>query len=246
MGAFHMLGPVGTLLGAAIWIWGVIEMFRRGHAWPWLLAAFFFGPVGALIYLAVVVVPDMLPARRPKAGPRLQLAQAEIEVKRLDNAPAWRDLAEARRAKGRHEEALAAAEQAFAKDPEDPHIAWELAQCRIAAGRAAAAIEPLDIALAKDRGFAAGAALHALAVARRGAGDAAGALAALRELGARTSRPEFLYSLAQAEAEVGEVSTARALLQRIVDEGSLVPRYLAGEVRPWIRKANRRLAELPA
>lgn len=235
---------IPSLLITALWLWAAIEMFRRGDVRSWWIVALFLGPLGALAYLLVRVMPEWMPAARPQAGPKISLALAEIEVERLDNASAWRDLAEARRFKGRYPEALEAARRAAQKDPRDPHVAWELAQCLIASGAAGEAIAPLELALERDRSFAAGDTLLAYARALDAAGRRDEALAAYRELGTRSSRSELVYALAEAEIAAGNVDAGRAALQRVINEGKLVPGYLAGQVRPWMRRAKRRLADL--
>ena len=39
-------------------------------------------------------------------------------------------------------------------------------------------------------------------------------------------------------AALGDRDAALRSLQRIIDEGALVPRYLQREVRPWVRRAR--------
>lgn len=235
---------VFTILTTALWLWAAVEMFRRGDVRSWWMLALLLGPLGALAYLLVRVVPEWAPAPRPSQGPRIPLALAEIEVERLDNAMAWRDLAEARRFRGKTAEALEAARRAADKDPRDPHIAWELARCLLAAGLAEEAIAPLTRVLERDRSFAGGEALFAHAQSLAATGRHQEALEAYRELGARSSRSELVFALAEAEAAAGYAEPARVAFRRVISEGKLVPRYLAREVRPWMRRAEKRLAEL--
>lgn len=233
-----------SLLVFGTWIWAAVEMYRRGDLRSWWVLALLFAPLGPVLYLLVRVVPDLVPAPRPQKGPKIALQLARIEVERLDNASAWRDLAEALRFAGKTGEALEAARRAAEKDPRDPHIAWELAQNELASGLGLEAIESLGRVLERDRGFAAGDALFALARALEAVGRPDEALAAYRELGARSSRSEMVYALAEIEVAAGNLEAARDAFRRVVSEGKLVPSYLAREVRPWMRRAEKRLAEL--
>lgn len=244
---FHLFSGALGLFATAFWIWMAVEVVRRGHVNPWLWVVLIFGPVGGAVYFFAVILGDsklVASVGRPKEGPRLRLPQAEIEVRRLDNASAWRDYAESLRFANRLPEAVGAARNAVAKEPKDPHINYELGRCLVLAGQGSEAGRYLEVTLANDRGFDSGEALFLLAEARSAQGDEAGALTLRRELAGRSSQPRYLFALAEAERRAGDINGARTALERIVREGELVPPYLRGQVGPWIRKARKALAQL--
>ena len=66
----------------------------------------------------------------------------------------------------------------------------------------------------------------------------------MTELTGRHVNPPFLWELARLQGETGDRAAARATLERLIDDAQYVPRYLRGSVRPWVRRAQKRLREL--
>jgi len=235
------------ILGSAFTIWMAVEAVRRGQASGWLWVILVFGPVGAAVYFFSEYLEQPLlgwsgsHGRQVSAG---DLRVAEAEVHRLDNAATWLGYASALRARKHYPRAVEAARKAVERGPSSVDAQYELAQALIAAGRGAEAVVPLQRVIATNRSFDSEAALFSLGRIRLASGDAAGALAALEEVGSRSSRPEFLYELAIALAQGGRRDEAARVLQRIISEAELVPPYLKRSVKPWVRKSRQGLRRL--
>ena len=251
-------------MGGMLWwlqglftIWMLIECFRRGQAMPWALIILFFPVIGALAYL-VLEVQTLVPipgfgsaggsgtavAFRTHRVTGEQLREAEAEVKRLDNAAAWSDLAALLVAKKRHEEAEAAAATALAKDPEDLEARYLRGRSLLELGRVEEAAGELRLVVAREPGHDYGDARLALAKALEATGDLEQALQHYEALGQASSRPDILFHLAEILDRTGHRPAARATLERIVNEAELVPAFARRRFGPWVARAKRTLEQL--
>jgi tetratricopeptide (TPR) repeat protein len=235
------------ILGSAFTIWMAVEVVRRGQASGWLWVILVFGPVGAAVYFFSEYLDQPLfgwsgsHGRKVSAG---DLRVAEAEVHRLDNAATWLGYASALRARKQYPRAVEAAQKAVERDASSVDAQYELAQALSAAGRGAEAVAPLQRVIATNRSFDSEAALFALGKIHLASGDLDGARAALEEVESRSSRPEYLYELAIALAQLGRRDEAARVLQRLINEAELVPPYLKRSVKPWVRKSRQGLRRL--
>lgn len=240
-----------SLLGIGFSVWMAVDAFRNGKAYPWIWLILFLPPFGALGYFALEIAGPAL-GRFRFDRPRVSgadLAKAELDVRRLDTAAAWTDYASLLRQKGRAREALAAAEEGLRRNEGSRDARYERGQARRSTGDAAGAVADLAPVVASDDDYANGEALLALARAREASGDLAGARRDLERLVERHSATANLYELGRVQAAAGDPAAADATLQRLIDEYAFVPRYLRGQVRPWVWKAKalrRRLDRTPA
>ena len=235
------------VLGSAFTLWMAVEAVRRGDAGRWLWIILVFGPIGAAVYFFSEVAGGgriALFGFRQRKVTAAELRQAEVDVKRLDNAASWAEYASLLRARKDHAKAAEAATRAVERAPNDANAGYELGLALLGAGRFAEAVPALEAVVARDRRYEADEALYALAKAQQGANDLAAARASLMELSERRSRPEILFDLATVQGLLGEREPALRSLQRIVDEAVLVPPYLQREVRPWVRRAKQAIAKL--
>jgi hypothetical protein len=222
-------------------IWMAVEAVRRGDAGRWLWIILMFGPVGAAVYFFSEYLgagPWRQITFRTRKVSAAELKQAEVDVRRLDNAAAWTDYASLLRARKDFARAADAARRAVERDPASLDAQYELGLAFLSAGRFPEAREALAVVIARNRGFDSDDALFALAQAEIGVRDYVSARANLEELAGRRSRPEILYELAGAQAVLQDREAALRSLQRIVDEAVLVPAYLQRNVRPWVRRAR--------
>ena len=236
------------VLGLAFTAWMAVEAVRRGQANPWLFIILFFPPIGAAVYFFTNVGSTLFrgsgfvrPGRRATAA---DLSRAQAVVRRLDNASTWTTYATLLRERGRHAEALEAAEQALRRDPDEIDAQYERGRALLQADRTAEGIASLQIVLAKKRSFDSDNALLLLAAAHEAEGDLAAARSELEELVGRSSQPRALYQLAAIQARTGDRDQARQTFTRIIDEADYVPRYLQRTVRPWVRQARKALHQL--
>jgi tetratricopeptide (TPR) repeat protein len=239
--------PILYILGIAFTVWAAVDAAQHGRTSPWLWIILMFPPFGALVYFLTHHGDDWfirLTRHSRRKVTAADLAKAQAEVLRLDNAANWLDYASALRARKDYKRAVEAASKAVERDAANIDAQYELALALIAAGRLPDAAAPLERVIARSRSHDSEAALFAFARTRLAAGDAAGARDLLEEIGGRSTRPEFLYEWAAVAARLGRREEAARALQRIIVEGELVPNYLKSSVRPWIRKARHGLRRL--
>ncbi len=235
------LAGVGYTIAAALYA------LRRGDAgWLWIILV--FGPIGATIYFVQALgsrpLDQLALYGKRFSGREVELARQE--VKRLDTGHAWREYAAALRQSGKPQEALAAARTAAEREPDALETHQELGLALLAAGQPAPAVGELQRVVDADPHWELGAALFSLARAQELSGDRAAARASLERLVERHSETQILWQLGCVQRDLGDHVAARATFQRLVDDSAYVPRYLRGKVMPWVRRARRELARLPA
>jgi hypothetical protein len=236
------------LLGTFLTVWMAVDAVRRGRSFYWLWIMILFNPLGAVIYFFAEYLDGSPLARWTRQAlpgvTAAELRRAEADVNRLDNAATWLAYATALRARGQHAKAIEAAQKAADRAPANVDAQYELARALVDAKRPAEAIAPLERVVGHSRSFDSEQALFLLGRAQCASGDLEAARRSLEEVGSRSSRPEFLYELATLQARLGDRESAARTLQRIVHESELVPPYLKGSVRPWVRKARGGLRKL--
>ncbi len=108
----------------------IIHAVRNGHTMPWLYVLIFLPLAGAIAYIFVVIVPEMMSARdvqrlhsaaRAMADPNKGLREAERNAEMIGSVDSRRILAEEYAARGRRREAIAIYDDLlqghFADDP---------------------------------------------------------------------------------------------------------------------------------
>ena len=240
-------------------VWMLVECFRRGQALPWAIVILFFQFFGALAYFilevqTLVSIPGFggggsgrqvaRVAFRPSRVTGQQLREARTEVRRLDNAAAWSDLASLLCARRKHEEAERAAATALEKDPDELEARYVRGRSLLELGRADEAVAELERVLAADPGHDYGDARLALAKALEATGRLEQAREHYERLGEGSSRPDVLFHLAEIQHRTGDVDSARSTLQRIVDEAELAPSFARGRSTKWVARAKRTLRGL--
>jgi tetratricopeptide (TPR) repeat protein len=240
MGWLLLSAPV---LGAAFTIWMAVDSVRRGRA-QWLVLILCTGPIGAAIYFACEVHRSGRDvAFRPHRVSQGELLRAEADLHRVDNASAWTDYAAALRARGRHADAVTAAQRALERDPQELHARYELGRALLAGGRPAEAAVELAQVTAREPDHDYGDALLALGKAREAAGDLEGARAAYAGLAERSTRPEVLYHLALLHHRLGDDAGCAAALERLVAENQYGPEFSRRRSRPFVRRAQKWLKQ---
>jgi hypothetical protein len=247
------MSQVLGFLSTVFTIWMLVECMRRRQFMPWGWIILFFPGIGAAIYFVVEVqtafsIPG-LGGESSQSQVRFrkhrvtgaQVREARIEVQRLDNAPAWSDLAVVLGAKKRWAESEEAAARSIAKDADELEPRYARGRALYELGRHSEAIEELERVLKTDPNHDYGDARLACAKAHEAAGNLAAALVHYRRLGEGSSRPDVLYHLAEVLHRSGDETAAKATLQRIVDEAELAPSFARRRQRPWVARAKRTL-----
>jgi hypothetical protein len=238
------------ILGLAFTAAAAVDAVRQGRT-QWLWIILFFPTIGALVYFVSTYVvggglgsslPRFVSTLRPVSSRELE--EAALNVRRLDTANAWTEYASLLRRRGRAAEALTAAGKAVERDGESLDARYEMGRSLLEAGRPREAVSALSQALSRNRYVENGEGLFALALAQDRSGDAKAALATLEELILRHATPLFLWELARVQEATGDRAAARGTLERLVDDANYVPAYLRRSVRPWVRRARKRLHDL--
>ena len=244
MGFFSFLFPWGILLQAI----ALVHFIRRRPETMWLWIIIFLGPIGALVYIVLEVVPDLGLLRHAydAMGRRKRIRHLEALV--LENP-----------ASGNYEELadLYLDEKKFARAREcydkaltsrathaDPFYRRGIAEIEL--GDFNAAVCDLEYVTARDPRYDSHRALALLAHAYANTGQAEKADAAFQQATEASTLTETYVTYAAFLAAQGRAAEAREWAQRILARRASMPRYLQRRERPWFRKAKALLRRLPA
>jgi len=231
----------------ALRIVAIIHFIRRrpNFFWIWVIL---FHWVGALIYIAVEVIPDAGLLRSSfQVFPRRRRIQ-ELERTILDNPSAgnYEELGLLYLDDGDFVRARASYDRAISSrtDHADPFYRREIAEIEL--GDFAAAVPDLERAVTSDPGydFHRAKGLLAWAYAKTGQTDKADAM--FREATRISTLSETYYHYALYLESQGRNAEARIWAQRILEKKPTMPGYLRRRERPWFRKASGLLGRLPA
>lgn len=231
----------------ALRIVAIIHFIRRrpNFFWIWVIL---FHWVGALIYIAVEVIPDAGLLRSSfQVFPRRRRIQ-ELERAIIDNPSAgnYEELGLLYLDDGNFVRARASYDRAISSrtDHADPFYRRGIAEIEL--GDFAAAVPDLERAVTSDPGydFHRAKGLLAWAYAKTGQNDKADAM--FREATRISTLSETYYHYALYLESQGRNAEARIWAQRILEKKPTMPVYLRRRERPWFRKASGLLGRLPA
>lgn len=231
----------------ALRIVAIIHFIRRrpNFFWIWVIL---FHWVGALIYIAVEVIPDAGLLRSSfQVFPRRRRIQ-ELERAILDNPSAgnYEELGLLYLDDGNFARARASYDRAISSrtDHADPFYRRGIAEIEL--GDFAAAVPDLERAVMSDPGydFHRAKGLLAWSYAKTGQNDKADAM--FREATRISTLSETYYHYALYLESQGRNAEARIWAQRILEKKPTMPGYLRRRERPWFRKASGLLGRLPA
>jgi hypothetical protein len=234
--------------GILLQIGAVIHFVRRRPETYWLFIILMFGPLGALAYIFVEVLPDagllrgsfqVFPRRRrirelerividnPSAGNLEELADLYLE----DDRPA--------KARELYDRAITPRTTSI-----DPFYRRGLAA--LALEDLPAAVADFSRVVSEDPKYDFHRAAGLLAHVCARLGHAAEAEAWFKQATALSTASELAVHYAEFLAEVQRPAEARHWAQHVLDKKATMPRYLARRERPWFRRAKAVLKRLPA
>jgi hypothetical protein len=225
----------------------LVHFFRRGGGnWVWFFVIIFLGPLGAIVYFIVEVLPGM---RDTDAGSawrarRQRWKELQIAVQQNPSPGNYEELGDVYRQEGDWKAARECYNHAIAPRTGHPDPYFGRAVCAIEMGDIAAAIPDLEKVVSLDRKYDFRRALGLLAhcYALSGRGEEANAL--FREALDTSTISETQFHYAEFLASQGRNAEAREWLQRIVGKRAALSGPLLRAQKPWIAKADKRLAEL--
>lgn len=225
----------------------IVHFIRRrpNFFWLWIILMHW---VGALVYIAVEVIPDAGLLRQSfKVFPRRRRIR-ELESVILDNPSAGNleELADLYLEEGNFARARRYYDQAISSRTDSPDPFYRRGITEIEMGDFAAAVPDLEHVVAKDPkyDFQRAAALLAHAYANTGRAQKAEAL--FQEVTKISTASETYYNYARFLASEGRSAEARQWAERILAKRPTMPGYLKRRERPWFRKANGLLRSLSA
>jgi hypothetical protein len=240
----HLLYPWGLLLqGLAI-----VHFIRRRPDTYWIFIILFLGPLGALIYIFIEVLPDVgLLRQSVKVFPRRKrIGELETMVRDNPSAGNYEELGDLYMDDGRLQLARAAFDKAIAARADTLDPFYRRGVCALQLGDAAAALPDLERVVSEDADydFHRAAGLLAHAYAKTAQKEKAEAL--FRQATLRSTSSETYLNFASMLASEGRNVEAREWAQKVLDKRPTMPDYLRRRERPWFRSALEMLKRVPA
>jgi hypothetical protein len=245
---------MGYLLSFAFSWWAIllrvvaiVHFIRRRPSFFWLWIILFHW-MGALVYIAVEVVPDAGLLRQSfQVFPRRRRIR-QLEFIILDNPSAgnYEELADLYLEEGKYARARECYDKAISSRTDSPDPFYRRGIAEIELGDFAAAVPDLERATAKDPkyDFYRAAGLLAHAYAKTGQIEKADAL--FRSTVQISTLSETYLTYSRFLASQGRTAEAREWAQKILAKKPTLPGYLKRRERPWFRKAKGLLKTLPA
>jgi hypothetical protein len=243
MGFFAFLFPWGVILQAI----ALVHFIRRRPDNVWLWIIIFFGPLGALVYIFMEVVPDLGLLRQAfdSFGRRKRIAHLEAVVVQNPAAGNYEELADLLLDEGKFARARECYDKAITSrgDP-DPIYRRGIAELQL--GDFAAAAQDLEYVTSRDARYDFNRAIGLLAHTYAHSGRPEQAEALFRQATEISTLSETYLNFAAFLASQNRTAEAREWAQRLLARKSTIPRYLRRRERPWFRKAAALLKRLPA
>ena len=226
----------------------LVHFIRRRPDTIWLRLIIFLGPVGALVYIGMEVVPDVGLLRQAfdSAGRRRRIAQLEAVVLENPAAGNYEELADLHLDEGHYARARACYDKAIAGRAGDLDPIYRRGIAEIHLGDYPAAIADLETVTARDPKYDFNRAIALLAHAYANAREPERADELFRRATDVSTLSETYYNYATFLASQQRVAEARDWAARLIARKPTLPRYLQRRERPWFRKAAALLKRLPA
>jgi hypothetical protein len=235
------------LPGLALMVFALVHFFKyRGGNWLWLYVIIFLGPLGALIYIAVEIIPELRGSHTSSRwmGRRSEIKRLEAAV--LDNPSAgnYEELADLYLENRDYEKARECFSKAITPRTNIPDPFYGRALCNLALGDPAAAIPDLEkvqsIEPRHDYNRAAGLLANAYALTGRNE-DATRLFEQALKL---STLSETQFNYARFLANQGRVAEAKDMAQQIVRKRATVSPQLRRADRQWFSAAEALLKQL--
>jgi hypothetical protein len=240
----HYLYPWGLFVQVA----AIIHFIRRRPDNYWLYVILFLGPIGALVYIFVEVVPDfgLLNQSLKGISRRKRIAALELMIRDNPSAGNYEELGELNMEDGKLQQARTAFDKAIAARSNTLDCFYRRGVCAILLGDAAGALPDLEKVVAKDPSYDFNRAPGLLAHAYAATGENDKAEALFRRVLVTSTLSETYLNFADFLAAQGRYAEAREWAQKVLDKEPTMPRYLRRRERPWSQRARKTLKRMPA
>jgi len=225
----------------------IVHFIRRRPDTYWLWIILIGGGVGAIVYIAVEVLPDFGLLRESiKVFPRRRRIR-ELEAIIMDNpAPGnYEELADLLLEEKKYARARECFDKSISARTDSPDPFYRRGICEIELQDFPAAVADLERVVSKDPkyDFYRGSGLLALAYAKTGEAQKADAL--FRQTVQISTLSETYLNYAEFLRSQGRNAEAREWTQRVLAKKPTLPSYLKRRERPWFRRAKGLLKQLP-
>jgi len=235
------------LIGVLLMVFALVHFIKyRSGNWIWLWVIIFLGPIGAIVYLIVEVLPELRGSHASSKwlGRRKRIKYLEAVV--LDNPSAgnYEELAELYLEQKDYRRARECFAKAITSRTDLPDPFYGRALCNLELGDTASALADLEkvVAIEPKHDYNRAAGLLANAYAVSGRNDDAERL--FRETLKTSTLSETQFYYARYLANRGRIEEARELAQQIVRKRATVSPQLRRTDRPWFAAAESLLKEM--
>jgi len=231
----------------------ILHVIKTGRSQIWILvlALPVLSVPGAIAYIAVELIPDLLrsrAARRTARGllktmdPGADLRRYESEVRIAGNVASRQRYAEELMRRQRYDEAIAQYREALTGLYEhDPNLMLGLAQAQFGKGDASAARSTLDELIRLNPQFRSPAGHLLYARALEAEGNMQKALEEYRVLASSYPGAEASVRYAQLLAAQGQRSEAQKVARELLEQARIAPGHYRRAQRPWLEAAQKLL-----
>jgi hypothetical protein len=228
-------------------IFALVHFVRnRSGNYFWLFIIIFLGPIGAIVYILVEVLPEWRSSGAVGGhfAKRKRLRELEAAVRDNPSTGNFEELADLYREEGDCGRARAAYDRAIGPRTDFPDPFFGRALCALAMNDIPAAIADLEKVLTFDRKHdyfrAMGLLAHCYAVRR----ENARAEALFREALQTSTLSETQYNFAEFLASTGRIDEARETAERILNKRASLSGPLRRAQEPWFARAAALLKQL--
>ena len=225
----------------------IVHFIRRRPDTYWLWIILIGGPLGAIVYIAVEVLPDLGLLRESfKVFPRRRRIR-ELEAIILDNpAPGnYEELADLLLEEKKYARARECFDKSISARTDSPDPFYRRGICEIELQDFPAAVTDLERVITKDPKYDFYRAPGLLAHAYAKTGESQKADALFRQTVQISTLSETYLNYAEFLRSQGRNAEAREWTQRVLAKKPTLPSYLKRRERPWFRRAKGLLKQLP-
>jgi hypothetical protein len=242
MGFVSLFYPWGIILQAI----AIIHFIRRRPDFYWLWIIIVLGPLGALIYIFIEVVPDAGLLRQSfEAFPRRKrIAHLEALVLQNPSQGNYEELAGLYLDEGKYQRARDCYDKSISSRVDYPDPVYRRAIAKIHLDDFAAAVPDLEYVTSRDPKYDSHRAIALLAHAYANTGQAEKAEELFQRATEISTSSETYLNYASFLASQNRPAEAREWAERILAKKPAMPRYLQRRERPLFRKAKGLLKKL--
>lgn len=237
------LFPWGIILQAI----ALVHFIRRRPDGIWLWIIIFLGPIGALIYIVIEMVPDLGLLRQSfdAFGRRKRIRHLEAVVLENPSAGNYEELADLYLDDRNYARARECYDKAISPRADQPDPIYRRGVARVHLGEFAAAVQDLEYVTSRDPKYDFHRAIGLLAHAYANTNEPAKAEALFQQATSASTLSETYLNYAGFLAAQGRTAEAREWATRVLSRKQTMPRYLQRRERPWFRKAGVLIKSLP-